>query len=100
MLVAQTGSTRGTLNSERDNEACGTRLWGTLKSAVEEVCLHMSKAMTIAGMVVAALVFLLFGLDLALGLPFGGAASTMNIGALVASAILGYLSFSTFREVK
>ena len=60
----------------------------------------MSKAMTIAGMVVAALLILLFGTDLAVGIPFGGAQTTMNIGALTASAILGYLSFSTFRELR
>ncbi len=60
----------------------------------------MPKAMTIAGMVVAALLFVLFGADLAVGIPFGGAQSTMNIGALAASAILGYLSYSTFRELR
>lgn len=60
----------------------------------------MSKAMTIAGMVVAALLLLLFGADLAVGVPFGGAEMMMNIGALVGSAILGYLSFSTFRELR
>ena len=58
----------------------------------------MSKAMTIGGMVVAALLLAVFGADMALGIPFGGAQSTMNIGILVASAILGYISFSTFRE--
>lgn len=60
----------------------------------------MSKAMTIAGMVVAALVFLLFALDLATGIPFGTGMNAMHIGALIASAILGYISFSTFREQK
>ncbi|NOY41143.1 MAG: hypothetical protein GXP26_04815 [Planctomycetes bacterium] len=60
----------------------------------------MPKAMTIAGMVVAALLFTLFGADLAVGIPFGGAQSTMSFGALAASAILGYLSYSTFRELR
>ncbi len=60
----------------------------------------MSKAMTIAGMVVAALLLTLFGADLVVGFPFGGAQSTMNIGALVASALLGYLSYSTYRELR
>ena len=31
-------------------------------------------------------------------IPFDGAQPMMNYGALVGSAILGYLSFSTFRE--
>ena len=60
----------------------------------------MPKAMTIAGMVVAALLILLFGADLAIGIPFGGAQMTMNIGALVGGGILFYLSFSTFRELR
>jgi hypothetical protein len=60
----------------------------------------MSKAMTIAGMVVAALVFLLFVLDLLLGIPFNTGMNAMHIGALLAAAILGYVSFSTFREQK
>ncbi len=60
----------------------------------------MSKAMTIAGLVVAALVFLLFAIDFLAGIPFGAEGKKMHIGALIASAILGYLSFSTFREQK
>ena len=59
----------------------------------------MPKAMTIAGMVVAALLLLMFGADLAVGIPYGGAEMTMNIGALIGASILFYLSFSTFREL-
>ncbi len=60
----------------------------------------MPKAMTIAGMVVAALVLLVFTLDLVLGIPFGTGMNAMHIGAILAAAILGYVSFSTFREQK
>jgi hypothetical protein len=60
----------------------------------------MSKAMTISGMVVAALLVLIFGADLAIQIPFDGANSTMDMGALVAAAILGYLSFSSYRELR
>jgi len=60
----------------------------------------MAKALTISGMVVAALIFLLFGIDLAAGIPFGTEGKAMHIGALVASAILGYVSYTTFREQK
>ena len=60
----------------------------------------MAKGMTIAGMVVAALVFLLFTLDFVAGMPFGADGKVMHIGAILASVILGYLSFSTFREQK
>jgi membrane associated rhomboid family serine protease len=60
----------------------------------------MGKAMTIAGMIVAAFVFFLFLLDIFVGFPFGTGMNAMHIGALIASAILGYVSFSTFREQK
>lgn len=60
----------------------------------------MSKAMTIAGMVVAALLFLLFGVDLIVGIPFSGASSMMDIGMFIAAGILFYVSFSTFRELQ
>lgn len=60
----------------------------------------MAKALTIFGLVVAALLTLLFTLDLVAGIPFGGAQMTMNIGGIIAGIILGYVSFSTFREQK
>jgi hypothetical protein len=49
-------------------------------------------------MAVAALLALLFGLDLGLGVPFGGKSMSMSIGFIVCAVILGYLSWSTFRE--
>jgi hypothetical protein len=60
----------------------------------------MSKAMTIAGMVVAGLLALVFGLDLAVGIPFDGAKPVMNIGALIGAAVLGYLSWDAMRDVR
>ncbi len=60
----------------------------------------MPKAMTIAGLVVAAIVLLLFGIDLVAGIPFGTGSMKMNIGALIAGGILGYISFTTLRELK
>ncbi len=60
----------------------------------------MSKAMTIAGMVVAALLVVMFAADFFTDIPFGAKSKTMNIGAIVAGGILGYLGFSTFREQK
>lgn len=59
----------------------------------------MAKAMSIFGMVVAALMLLAFGLDLVANQPFGGLNATMDIGFVVASALLGYLSFDAFRSV-
>ena len=59
----------------------------------------MPKVLSIAGMVVAALVSLTFLLDLALGIPFNKASMLMDAGFLVCSLILGYLSWSTYREL-
>ena len=60
----------------------------------------MSKALTIAGLVVAALTILIFGVDLVANVPFGTPSKIMNYGAIFAGCILGYTSFSTFREQK
>ncbi len=60
----------------------------------------MPKAMTIFGMVVAGLLALVFALDMIVGIPFQGAKWGMDLGALTAAIILGYLSYSTFRELR
>lgn len=59
----------------------------------------MPKALTIAGLVVACLLFLLFGIDLASGFPFGKMNMPMDIGFVVCSLILAYLSWSAFRDI-
>lgn len=58
----------------------------------------MPKALTIIGMVVAGLLALIFGLDLALGIPLGGISTMMDVSFVVAALVLGYISFSSFRE--
>jgi hypothetical protein len=58
----------------------------------------MPKALTISGLAVAGLVFLIFALDLALGMPLGRLSKTMDILFLVAAAVLGYISWTAFRE--
>jgi hypothetical protein len=60
----------------------------------------MAKALTIFGMVVAGLLGLVFIADLAVGVPFAGARKTMDVGALVAAIVLGYLAWDAFREAK
>jgi hypothetical protein len=60
----------------------------------------MSKALTIVGMVVAGLVGLVFLLDLALSIPFDRASILMDIGALLAAGLLGYLSWDAMRDVR
>ncbi|MGI9457258.1 MAG: hypothetical protein ACR2NU_11905 [Aeoliella sp.] len=59
----------------------------------------MAKVMTFGGMAVAGLTALVFGLDLALGIPFGRESMLMDIGFILSAGILGYLSWNTFREI-
>ena len=65
----------------------------------------MPKALCIAAMVISILVFILFLSDLLLGFasmdnlaPFKGANPVIDIVFVVCAAVLGYLSWSTFRE--
>jgi len=59
----------------------------------------MPKVLSITGMVVAVLLLLIFGLDLALDFPFSGDTTMMDVGFVVCSVVLAYLSWSTFREL-
>jgi len=58
----------------------------------------MARALTIFGMVVSGLMLAVFALDLALKLPFSRANWLMDACFVLCAAILGYLSWSTFRE--
>jgi hypothetical protein len=59
----------------------------------------MPKVLTVTGMAVAGLLVLLFGLDLAVQVPFGRpAGAVVEIVFLVAAAALGYMSWNAFRE--
>jgi hypothetical protein len=58
----------------------------------------MGKAMSIAGMVIGGVLALAFALDLVIHAPFGGKSPLMDIGFLVCSGVLAYLSWSVFRE--
>jgi len=60
----------------------------------------MPKALTILAMVVAVLLFLVFALDAAVGIPFGQASLTMDVGVIVAAGALGFLSFAAYRDLK
>ena len=60
----------------------------------------MPKALCLVGTVVAVLLLLVFGLDLAVGFPFHRLSLTMDVGSLLCSAALGYMSWTTLREQK
>ncbi len=59
----------------------------------------MPKALCLIGLVVAGLVFLLFVLDLAIGI-MGKASILMDIMFIIGSLGLGFLSWEAFREQK
>ena len=61
----------------------------------------MPKALSISGMVIAVLILLLFGLDLALPssiAPFAKASWMMDLIFVICAAGLGYISWTTFKE--
>jgi hypothetical protein len=59
----------------------------------------MAKAMSVAGMVIGGLVALLFGLDLALGFPFGRVAGWMpDVSLALGGGVLAYLGWNAFRD--
>lgn len=61
---------------------------------------RMGKVMAIGGMVVGGVMTLLFGLDLAAGVPFSGASIVIDIGFVICGLALGYLSWNAFRDAK
>ena len=58
----------------------------------------MPKGLCIAGVVVAILLLLISGLDAAIEVPFGRVSLMMDIGLILCSAVLGYLSWTTLQE--
>jgi len=58
----------------------------------------MPKGLCVLGMIVAALVVLLFALDLATGFPFHGLGLITDVAFIAFAAILGYMSWSTYAE--
>ncbi len=58
----------------------------------------MPKVLCILAIAVAVLLLIVFGLDVAMGIPFQGHSTTMDIGFIIVSVVLGYMGWSTFRE--
>ena len=64
--------------------------------------LSMGKGLTILSMVIAAVVVIVFGLDLIVKLPFGRQnlqMMLMDVTFLVGGLLLAYVSWTTFREL-
>ena len=60
----------------------------------------MAKGLTIASMVIAVLILVLFGLDLAASIPFRRASMMLDIVFVICALGLGYISWVTFKEVR
>jgi len=58
----------------------------------------MPKALCIVGIVVAVLLLLVFGLDLAISFPFGRGSLVIDIAFLSCAAGLGWLGWTTLKE--
>ena len=61
---------------------------------------HMARGLTITAIAVAVLMLVLFGLDLAIGVPFGKQSMLIDIAFLVCGLGLGLLGVSTWRELE
>lgn len=60
----------------------------------------MARGLTIAAIGVAVLMLVLFGLDLAIGVPFAKQSPGMDITFLICGIGLILLGFSTWRELE
>ncbi len=60
----------------------------------------MPKALCYAGLIVGALILLLFGLDLSIAVPFKRASVMMGTTFALAGAALAAVSWLSLREIK
>ena len=58
----------------------------------------MPKVLCLFALVVSAILFLIFLIDLVLGYPFARVSMLMDIAFIVSSAIVGLFSYLTFQE--
>ncbi len=62
--------------------------------------LSMEKWFCWGAMGVAGLLLVLFVLDLVMGMPFGGIWKTVDVVLIAASALVLYLAYDAFRDIK
>ena len=58
----------------------------------------MPKALTWIGLVIAALLLLFFGMDLATQWPFKTASALFDVTVIVCCLLLAYMSWNTLRD--
>ena len=57
-----------------------------------------AKVLCLFALIVSSIIFLIFFLDLILGVPFARINAMMDVAFVVASAIIGLFGYLTFRE--
>ena len=62
--------------------------------------LLMEKWLCWGSLGVAGLMLLLFILDIALGMPFGGLSPTVDVVGILASAVLLYMAWDALRDLR
>jgi len=60
----------------------------------------MERLLCFGSMGVAGLLLLLFLLDLILGIPFGGASIGVDIFGILACAVVLYLAYDAFKDLR
>lgn len=61
--------------------------------------IFMEKILCFGSMGIAGLLLLLFILDLAVGIPFGGSSKVVDIFGILVSAMVLYLAYDAFRDL-
>jgi hypothetical protein len=57
-----------------------------------------AKVFSVFGMVVSIVFLLIFALDLAIKMPFGRASWIADVGFIICAILLGFMSWTTYRE--
>lgn len=60
----------------------------------------MAKGLSMSALIVAILIVLVFGIDLATSIPFKTPDTTMEIGFVIGGILLAVMSWFTYREQK
>ena len=58
----------------------------------------MEKWMCLATIAVSGLLLVVFALDLAMKIPFGGLSAIVDILSMIAAGLVAYLGWDSFRE--
>ena len=89
-------ATAATIRSQRDRQrdawAARWDLWARQQGS------SMEKWLCLTSMAIAGIVLIAFALDLVLKIPFGGLSFTVDIVAILAAGLVGYLGWESYRE--